>query len=152
MVEVNPYNPNFATRNNAILRANGQTNAMLQMTLGGGREDQRTTNFSLQGEWNSIFPTGVGVQKLEFFDDDGIHTGSSFKFYSTGVFSASGGKSFVIDHPILSNKELTHVAIEAPRGDLIYRGRVKMENGKAVANIDESGNMTDGTFVALTRS
>ena len=146
MIEVNPYNPSFVSSANGIVRINGSNIALTQYSIATGQPNARHMNVSLQKEGT------LGVSKIEFGSDAGIISNTSFKFYSNGVFSATSTKNFVIDHPVLPNKELTHVAIEAPRGDLIYRGRVKLEKGNAVANIDESGNMTNGTFVALTRS
>lgn len=69
-----------------------------------------------------------------------------------GNFNVSGGtKSFRIPHPTLPEKDLYHSAVEAPRNDLIYRGRVKLVGGQATINIDAESRMTTGTFVALTQ-
>jgi len=69
-----------------------------------------------------------------------------------GNFTVSGGtKSFKIPHPTLPDKDLFHSVIEAPRNDLIYRGKVKLVNGQATINIDAESRMTPGTFVALTQ-
>jgi hypothetical protein len=94
-----------------------------------------------------------------------------FNYATSGVqqvnmFSVSGGttelrvqgslvatdKQFVIDHPKdPTNQNLRHVSIEAPRGDLIYRGRVNLKNGRARVDLDASARMTGGTFDVLTR-
>ena len=71
----------------------------------------------------------------------------------TGSLSKGSG-SFRIDHPIESMKdkyELVHSFIEGPKADLIYRGKVSLVNGKSEINLDESSNMTEGTFVLLNR-
>ena len=71
----------------------------------------------------------------------------------TGSLSKGSG-SFRIDHPIESMKdkyELVHSFIEGPKADLIYRGKVSLVNGKSKINLDESSNMTEGTFVLLNR-
>jgi hypothetical protein len=71
-----------------------------------------------------------------------------------GVLSKSSG-TFDIPHPILKNKRLLHSFIEGPRYDNIYRGQIKLINGKGKVNIDrdcvaESGcEMTQGTFEKL---
>lgn len=146
LMEVNPYNPNHEVRNEGLFRANGNNIALTQYTIAsGGVPNQRHFNCSLQTENN------MGVFKMEYGTDAGIINAGFFKFWNNGSFTAPGTKNFRIDHPILPNKELSHTAIEGPRADLIYRGRIQLENGNAVVNIDASGNMTDGTFVALTK-
>ena len=65
---------------------------------------------------------------------------------------SKGSGSFKIKHPLPEKKEtqyLVHSFIEGPQADLIYRGYVKLENGKAVVNIDEAARMSEGTFVLL---
>lgn len=66
---------------------------------------------------------------------------------------SKGGGTFLIDHPLdPANKNLRHGFVEAPRYDLIYRGKVKLVDGVATVNIDASSDMTDGTFAALTKN
>lgn len=72
--------------------------------------------------------------------------------FVVGNLAASGSKPFVQSHPVLEGKKLRHFAIEDPYCDLIYRGQVRLANGTAVVNIDESTGMTAGTFAALTNS
>ncbi len=68
----------------------------------------------------------------------------------TGTISKGGG-TFLIDHPLDPfNRNLRHGFVEAPRYDLIYRGTVQLENGRATVDIDAASNMTSGTFTALT--
>ena len=65
---------------------------------------------------------------------------------------ASG--TFRINHPLESLNEthdLVHSFVEAPKADLIYRGKVTLVNGEAQANIDETATMTEGTFEVLCR-
>lgn len=69
----------------------------------------------------------------------------------TGSLSKGSG-SFKIPHPLgIPETWLYHGFIEGPRFDLIYRGRVQLTNGMAVISLDESANMTPGTFELLTR-
>lgn len=64
---------------------------------------------------------------------------------------SKGGGTFLIDHPLDPfNKNLRHGFVEAPRYDLIYRGIVRLVNGRATVDIDAASNMTTGTFAALT--
>ena len=47
---------------------------------------------------------------------------------------------------------LYHSFIEGPQADLIYRGKVDLENGGASINLDTVSKMTSGTFEALNRN
>jgi hypothetical protein len=70
-----------------------------------------------------------------------------------GAVSKSSG-SFKIDHPLPHMKDthnLYHSFIEGPQADNLYRGKVRLVNGRAEINIDNVSNMTEGTFVALNR-
>ena len=72
----------------------------------------------------------------------------------TGTLSKGSG-SFKIDHPLanMSNTHnLYHSFIEGPQADLIYRGKVDLENGSASINLDTVSKMTSGTFEALNRN
>ena len=72
----------------------------------------------------------------------------------SGVIEKGGG-TFNIEHPLINNKRLVHSFVESPRCDLIYRGKVKLTNGKATVNMDKDSThsiecaMTEGTFVSL---
>lgn len=68
------------------------------------------------------------------------------------TFFVNGTKNFKITHPLDDKKFLTHVSIEGPRADLIYRGQVKLNNGSATINLDNEYNLTQGTFDALCRN
>jgi hypothetical protein len=71
----------------------------------------------------------------------------------TGSLSKGSG-SFKIDHPIESMKDthyLVHSFVESPQANNIYRGKVKLINGKAEINLDAVSTMTEGTFVLLNR-
>ena len=70
-----------------------------------------------------------------------------------GSFSKGSG-SFKIDHPLPEKKDthhLVHSFVEAPRANNIYDGTAILVDGKAVINLDEEANMTEGTFVLLNR-
>jgi hypothetical protein len=69
----------------------------------------------------------------------------------TGSISKGSG-SFRISHPLQEKSEthdLVHSFIEGPKVDLIYRGKIQLQNGEASINIDEVSMMTDGTFEVL---
>lgn len=79
-------------------------------------------------------------------------TRSSGAVAVTGALSKGSG-SFLIDHPLdPDNKSLGHGFVEAPRYDLIYRGRAKLVAGAAAVSIDEASNMTPGTWAALCKN
>jgi hypothetical protein len=65
-------------------------------------------------------------------------------------------KNFKIIHPLNDKKWLLHGTIEAPRYENIYRGKKTIKNGKCSISIDrdcnESGGMTQGTFIALNKN
>ena len=65
-------------------------------------------------------------------------------------------KNFKIIHPLDDKKWLLHGTIEAPRYENIYRGKKTIKNGKCSISIDrdcnESGGMTQGTFIALNKN
>jgi hypothetical protein len=70
----------------------------------------------------------------------------------TGSLSKGSG-TFLIDHPLdPDTKDLYHGFVEAPRYDLIYRGRVQLKNGEAKVDIDRASNLTPGTFAAITQN
>lgn len=66
----------------------------------------------------------------------------------TGTLSKGAG-TFKIDHPLDDDKSLLHGFIEGPEYGLLYRGKVRLENGKALVDIDKAVGMTPGTFAAL---
>ena len=83
------------------------------------------------------------------------------KEYATSTLDVNGDitatdKNFKIYHPLGYNKWLYHSSIEAPRYDNIYRGKKTIINGVATVDIDkecnETGGMSQGTFVALNRN
>jgi hypothetical protein len=67
---------------------------------------------------------------------------------------SKGSGTFNIEHPLESKKcthRLVHSFIEGPQADLIYRGKINLENGIACVNVDCAARMTEGTFEALNR-
>ena len=116
------------------------------------------------GGYNSILDRdqiGYYNQLVNYGQHQGTETGSwiyfiglgnkKCNFYVYGDSYTSDTKAFRIDHPTLEGQDLVHSCIEGPRADLIYRGKVNLVNGTAIASIDESANMTQGTFEAFTR-
>ncbi|MFO1100241.1 MAG: DUF2793 domain-containing protein [Xanthobacteraceae bacterium] len=66
---------------------------------------------------------------------------------------SKGAGSFLIDHPLDPlDKDLKHGFVEAPRYDLLYRGRITLAGGQATVDIDAASRMTAGTFAALTQN
>ena len=61
-------------------------------------------------------------------------------------------KNFRISHPLESMSEthdLLHTSVESATAELMYRGKAKCVDGEVKINLDEAGNMTEGTFVSL---
>ena len=70
---------------------------------------------------------------------------------TTKEVTFGSSKPFIIDHPIREDYKLIHCCVEGPQIDLIYRGKIKHEDGYGEINIDEKNGMTNGTFEALCR-
>lgn len=104
---------------------------------------------------------GTNTLGISGFSGISFYTGSTSRMTiasggSVAVAGAlsKGSGSFRIDHPLAEKKDthqLVHSFIEGPQADLIYRGHVCLENGKAEINIDQAARMTEGTFEALCR-
>ena len=98
------------------------------------------------GNGNIYFCPGGSVTKAMTIATNGAVT-------ILGSLSKGSG-SFRIKHPLTSKKnthQLVHSFIEGPQADLIYRGKIRLNAGKAIINIDEVATMTEGTFEALCR-
>jgi len=101
-----------------------------------------------QNGWCTIDPNGGSTTGVAIYD----------ALWVQGTLGVSSSKNFIIDHPIHpTTKKLIHSAVESPRVDLIYRGSIQLENGKAIVNIDRDCTgektcaMEDGTFESLCR-
>ncbi|OUW84340.1 MAG: hypothetical protein CBD74_04510 [Saprospirales bacterium TMED214] len=71
---------------------------------------------------------------------------------STPYTVAATAKAFKISHPLESMSEthdLMHTSVESAKAELMYRGKAKCVDGEVEINLDEAGNMTEGTFVSL---
>ncbi len=69
-------------------------------------------------------------------------------FHINGTLSKSAG-AFLIDHPLDETKNLWHGFIEGPEFGLLYRGKIKLVNGKAIINIDQACRMSPGVFESI---
>ena len=112
------------------------------------------------GDLGVVYATGG---KHNFLVGTGANIITRFEVTSTGAavtgalsISGSlskGSGSFKIDHPLKPDTHyLVHSFIEGPQADLIYRGQVKLVNGRASINIDSVSRMTEGTFNSLCRN
>jgi hypothetical protein len=119
------------------------------------------SNLAEQNRIRSSISGVPGNSGFQFMISDGFGASTqtqSFRINRTSctvVGSLSKGSgSFKIDHPLPAKTDthhLVHSFIEGPQADLIYRGVVNLVAGKASVNIDESSDMTEGTFEALCR-
>jgi hypothetical protein len=108
-----------------------------------------------KGDTKSIYFNNAGDK---FVIDDEVdmtghilRTGNGFVVGDldvTGTLTKGGG-AFKIDHPVDEKKKLLHGFIEGPEYGLLYRGKMELENGKAIINIDTACGMMSGTFAAL---
>lgn len=124
---------------------------------------------------NGMSVGGIGQGKVYFYNNGNAYVGemgvsvntgfgNSIGFYNNvaGNWSfnnnlsvsgsiSKGSGTFLIDHPVDPyNRNLRHGFVEAPRYDLIYRGTVRLLNGRATVDIGAASNMSTGTFAALT--
>ncbi len=113
-----------------------------------------TSGQALYAGFHAMEAVGIGMRAL--IDVVGGATVATFTFTNAGGLTvpgalAKGSGTFLIDHPLDPfNKNLRHGFVEAPRYDLIYRGTVRLVNGRASVDIDAASNMTSGTFAVLT--
>lgn len=72
----------------------------------------------------------------------------------TGTVSATGGKAFVMPHPLIEGKDLVHACIEGPEYGVYYRGEVTTKKGKAEVKLPdyfEALTFDDDRSVLLTQ-
>ncbi len=142
-------------RSDSLVIKSTQAGIVLDSTLNGV---SGTKKYNI---WSSAPGDACGTGALAIYD----MTAGAFRFaidsggttFVFGNFSVSGGtKSWRIKHPILENKDLIHVCIEAPRADNLYRGRKQLINGECEVNLDlecnTTGGMTEGCFVLINKN
>ena len=96
------------------------------------------------------FTNSIGTSKIYGYTASGNMYVTGDLWIGGSVTKASG--SFMSAHPLDDDKYLIHGFVEAPRYDLIYRGKATLSSGTATADIDTDSNMSDGTYVALTKN
>lgn len=141
--------------NNAGLAAgNGNNGGGIEFTrLGSAR---RGAAFFLRQTGANVYNTGfVWLVGGDTEATDALTPGMTLDHAGNLAISGAiskGSGTFKIDHPLdPEGKDLIHGFIEGPRYDLIYRGRVKLHQGRAIVDIDVASAMTRGTFAALTQ-
>ena len=77
----------------------------------------------------------------------GNMTIGGFASWSGSIVATS--KLFDIKHPVTDGSRLSHVCVEAPRADLIYRGKTTLVAGISTIDVNVGNGMTTGTFEAL---
>jgi hypothetical protein len=105
----------------------------------------RYTANNYQTDYQSSAYTGAGTTLMHLAPGGAVTIPGSL---------SKGSGSFKIDHPLpekANSHFLVHSFIEGPQADLIYSGRVQLQNGSATINIDTHSNMTEGTFIVLCR-
>lgn len=84
--------------------------------------DQRQSGLGIGVFGRTKSPNGYGVQ------GQGDGTGANVAVHGTGNITATGTKSFVIDHPLdPQNKVLYHYCAEGPEPYNVYRGNVTLD-------------------------
>lgn len=72
---------------------------------------------------------------------------------ATPIFSATPGKTFIIQHPMDENKYLVHATLEGPENAVFYRGEAQLVNGVATIKLPdyfEALTHEEGRTVLLT--
>jgi hypothetical protein len=171
----------LAARSGAIIRGNisGRIpsgtglNIEARGVTGGGETGDNLTIYLVKEDYSAFNITCEAVHGITLHNDNwSTTTPSGGVVFNLSSYAASernntignlhvhgtlskGAGTFLIDHPLPEKKNthyLQHSFIEAPRAELIYRGKVTLENGVANVNIDLESNMTDGTFITLNEN
>ena len=152
-----------------------QTALNLKANLSGASFTGDVSTTGSMNPKNGISTGGIGQGKIYFYNNGNAYVGemgvsvntgfgNSIGFYNNvaGNWSfnnslsvsgsiSKGSGTFLIDHPTDPyNRNLRHGFVEAPRYDLIYRGTVRLVNGRATVGIDAASKMSTGTFASLT--
>ena len=113
--------------------------------------NSNTKYLSIQGDngdCNINAPAGALV--LQRAGTQRVSVGTSGVAINGSLSKTSG--SFKIDHPLKPDTHhLVHSFVEGPQADNLYRGVIKLNNGKATIDLDDWFGMTAGTFLALNR-
>ena len=139
----------FAAQESILLglNADSSTNDTFVHLVRSATTAYRTLNIS-SGQYVNIFGgTNGGAGNIS------INPGTGNYVFIGGNLSKPSG-TFQIDHPLPEMKDthyLIHSFVESPQANNIYRGRVTLENGTAIINLDTESNMTEGTWVLLNR-
>ncbi len=117
----------FDSNNSNIHRVNGSlsigtTNASAKLVIQNSSSSQDI--LKLEGD----------SSKRVLIDSNG-NLSVSGNLTVNGDLSISGAKTFIIDHPIHSEKYLIHATLEGPESAVYYRGKGKLVNGKAVIKL-----------------
>ena len=150
-------NNTIFTRTPDVINEDPYIKILIIVNMISGGNSQYWANVDIYGKIGTFNPN----VKLDYTGNVGIGTPTPAhpldvvgNINCTGTLSKGSG-SFRIDHPLanMSNTHnLYHSFIEGPQADLIYRGKVDLENGSASINLDTVSKMTSGTFEALNRN
>ena len=115
----------------------------INLKANGAENNSGVMEFYVTAESDELGDDPFGINKMMSITESGVQV--------HGSLSKSSG-SFKIDHPLKPDThDLVHSFVEGPQADNLYRGTIKLENGKAVIDLDEWFGMTPGTFLALNR-
>jgi len=114
--------------------------------------------------YKTVYNTSYNLSQWTYNNDDSVYHMGRVGVGTTNPSTAldimgditGNTKNFKIIHPLNNKKWLLHGTIEAPRYENIYRGKKTIKNGECSVSIDrecnESGGMTQGTFIALNKN
>jgi hypothetical protein len=95
---------------------------------------QRCCNVKTQCPAGPVGPTGIGAIGPRGYDGPIGYTGPTGRGCrgEIGPTGPAGVKSFVINHPLNTDKYLVHACLEGPESGVYYRGKGVIENNVSV--------------------
>lgn len=129
----------------ALLNSNG--NLYLRNSAANAGLVQWGPNASVGSSDTVLARQGVGVLQISTSTSTLNSAGSLVcnTVTCTNLSCTGGTKTFVIDHPLLPDKQLVHACLEGPENGVYYRGEAVLNNGVAAVTLPEY-------FEALTRA
>ena len=80
---------------------------------------------------------GSSNKGVEMNTDGDIIMSGNLTIEGSLLDSSGNPKTFIIDHPLHSDKYLVHATLEGPEAGVYYRGKAQLQNGKAVITLPD---------------
>ncbi|HEX7833351.1 MAG TPA: hypothetical protein VF787_27120 [Thermoanaerobaculia bacterium] len=145
----------YGTNSGGVLGVSGGTRVGAGLSFNAaGVRGESVNGFGVLG--NTQNAAGVGGCYLDSGGNitmSGYLANGTYAVYAAGNFAATGTKSFVDPHPTDPSKVIRFVALEGPEAGTYFRGRGRIQRGRAVIEVPDAFRMTseeDGMTVHLT--